>query len=1045
MIAATNSSTERGADDSAPRRTTVVVVGNGMVGLRFCEALLARDPQRHFRIVTFCEEPRAAYDRVGLTSFFAHRDAEKLLLARREWYEQNGVELHLGDRANAIDRDEKVVTSDRGRRVKYDLLVMATGSFPFVPAVPGIDQQGVFVYRTIEDLERMIAWAGRASACAVLGGGLLGLEAAKAVLDLGLKAHVIEYNGRLMPRQIDDAGSRVLVQKIEALGVRVHLNRSAKQLLGTGRVTGIEFTDHSTLDVDMVVISTGIRPRDELARACGLEIGPRGGVVVDDQLQTSDPDIFAIGECAAHAGMVYGLVAPGYDMAETLANVLTGGDRRFRGADMSTKLKLMGVDVASFGDYEAGPGTAVPLTLEDPFGGTYRKLLFSPDGQRLLGGVLVGDASDYARLSVLARTGGPLPCQPHELISGTSPAAAAGGIDLPDEAQVCSCHNVSKAVICEAASRPEVDSLAALKSCTRAGTGCGGCLPLVTDLYQAALKRAGRVITNHLCEHFALSRTELLAVIKVRELKTFAEVLAATGRGHGCEVCKPAVASILASLWNENVLDDPHATLQDTNDRFLANIQRGGTYSVVPRIPGGEITPEKLIAIGEVGRRFNLYTKITGGQRIDLFGAKVQDLPAIWEQLIEAGFESGHAYGKALRTVKSCVGSTWCRYGVQDSVGFAIRIENRYKGIRAPHKIKMAVSGCIRECAEAQGKDVGLVATDAGYNLYVCGNGGARPRHADLLATDLDEDSAIRLIDRLLMYYILTADRLTRTSVWLEKLEGGLEHLRDVIVHDKLGLAGELEQRMQFLVDSYQCEWAAVVRDPEKRRRFQQFVNSDEQESCIEIISERGQTRPADWPGELVSLGQFHALEERSRKLFNDPPAADAAGASGLDQLWPEEGTMASDATGDRRWVQVGAVADFPPDGGATVKYGGVQIAVFNFVSRGEWYACQNMCPHRKAFVLSRGIIGDQAGEPKVACPLHKKTFSLEDGRSLQGESYRVHTFPVRVEGDSVWLRLPHPETLEQVIGTEIGCRLATSCEEPVEAPGELSPVGAGA
>jgi nitrite reductase (NADH) large subunit len=552
------------------------------------------------------------------------------------------------------------------------------------------------------------------------------------------------------------------------------------------------------------------------------------------------------------------------------------------------------------------------------------------------------------------------------------------------------------------------------------------------------------VITNHLCEHFALSRTELLAVIKVRELKTFADVLEAAGRGHGCEVCKPAVASILASLWNENVLEDRHATLQDTNDRFLANIQRGGTYSVVPRIPGGEITPEKLIAIGEVGRRFNLYTKITGGQRIDLFGAKVQDLPAIWEQLIAAGFESGHAYGKALRTVKSCVGSTWCRYGVQDSVGFAIRIENRYKGIRAPHKIKMAVSGCIRECAEAQGKDVGLVATDAGYNLYVCGNGGARPRHADLLATDLDEDSAIRLIDRLLMYYILTADRLTRTSVWLEKLEGGLEHLRDVIIHDKLGLAGELEQRMQFLVDSYQCEWAAVVRDPEKRRRFQQFVNSDEQESCIEIISERGQTRPADWPGELVSLGQFHALEERSRKLFNEPPAADGSGDSGLHRLGPAEGTTASDAAGDWHWVQVGTVADFPTDGGATVKHGGVQIAVFNFASRGEWYACQNMCPHKKAFVLSRGIIGDQAGEPKVACPLHKKTFSLENGRSLQGESYRVHTFPVRVESDRVWVRLPHPQTLEQVIGTEIGCRLATSCEEFVEAPGGLSPVGAG-
>ena len=553
-----------------------------------------------------------------------------------------------------------------------------------------------------------------------------------------------------------------------------------------------------------------------------------------------------------------------------------------------------------------------------------------------------------------------------------------------------------------------------MKSCTKAGTGCGGCLQLVTDLWQAEMKKAGRAVVNHLCEHFSYSRTELFAIVKTRELRTFAAMIENCGQGAGCEICKPAVASILASLWNEYITAPEHETLQDTNDRFLANMQRGGLYSVVPRVPGGEITPQKLAVIAEVAERFGLYTKITGGQRIDMFGAQVQDLPDIWEQLIEAGFESGHAYGKALRTVKSCVGTTWCRYGVQDSVGFAIKIENRYKGIRAPHKIKMAVSGCTRECAEAQSKDIGLIATENGYNLYVCGNGGAKPRHAVLLAADLDEETTLRYIDRFMMYYIMTADRLTRTSVWREKLEGGLDHIRDVVVHDKLGIAAELEARLQHLVDTYQCEWAAVVRDPEKRKRFQQFANTDETESCIEIVHERGQSRPGNWPSETVALEQFRMLDGRT------------LGEHEQEQLQRP------------KWVAVGNVADFPQEGGTTIKYGQSQIAVFNFASRGQWYATQNMCPHKKAFVLSRGIIGDAAGEPKIACPLHKKTFSLESGDSLQGEEYRIETFPVKVEMGQVYVELPPAEVLDKLLATEIGCQLATLCDSSRKAPKEL-------
>jgi len=984
----------------------IVVIGNGMVGQRFCERLIAFDTAGRYRLVTFCEEPRAAYDRVGLTSFFAHRDAEKLMLARREWYDDHGVELHLGDRAKEIDRKHRVVRSERGAEIRYDRIVLATGSYPFVPPVPGIKQRGVFVYRTIEDLEHIIAYAAHSQRCAVLGGGLLGLEAAKAAYDLGLETHIVEFAPRLMPRQVDDVGSRILVRKIEDLGVKVHLGKATKAVHGERGVERIEFGDGGTLDVDMIIVSAGIRPRDDLARAAGLEVGERGGIAVDDQLATSDPRIFAIGECALHAGMVYGLVAPGYEMAEIVAANFTGAERRFQGADLSAKLKLLGVDVASFGANDAPPDKAIPAVFEDPFAGVYKKLFFSHDGKRLLGGILVGDASDYGRLVALYKSSETLPCQPLELLVGSSAgAASSGGDTLPDSAQICSCNNVSKGAICLAIRDQNLDSVAAVKACTKAGTGCGGCLGLVTDLFQSEMKRAGKAVVQHLCEHFPYSRTELFAIIKVKELRTFADTIEHCGRGAGCEICKPAVASILASLWNDNVLAPEHQTLQDTNDRFLANMQRGGLYSIVPRVPGGEITPEKLGVLAEIGKEYNLYTKITGGQRIDLFGAQVQDLPEIWEKLVNAGFESGHAYGKALRTVKSCVGTTWCRYGVQDSVGFAIQVENRYKGIRAPHKIKMAVSGCIRECAEAQSKDVGLIATEQGYNLYVCGNGGSKPRHADLLAADLDEETALRYIDRFLMYYIMTADRLTRTSVWSEKLEGGIDHIRDVVVHDKLGLAAELEAMMQRLVDTYQCEWAAVVRDPEKRRWFRQFANTEEEESCIEFVSERGQSRPADWPSETIALEQFRMLDGR--------PLGEHLAEQALE----------------RRWVQVGGVDDFPLDGGSTIKYGQTQIAVFRFTSRGEWYACQNMCPHKKAFVLARGIIGDAAGEPKVACPLHKKTYSLHDGRSLQGEEYRVQTFPVKVEDGAVYLELPPPEVLDAKLSTHIGCQLATLCE----------------
>ncbi len=991
-------------------RKTVVVIGNGMVGQRFCERLVEFDEARDFKIVTFCEEPRPAYDRVNLTKYFEHRKAEKLALAAPEWYEQNDVTLFLGDRATAIDRERRVVRSAKGQEIAYDFVVLATGSAPFVPPLPGIEKKGVFVYRTIEDLEQIIAHGKTVQKAAVIGGGLLGLEAAKASFDLGLETHVVEFAPRLMPRQIDETGSKVLVGKINALGVQVHLNKNTKEVLGNGTVEGMSFADGPQLDVKMIVVSAGIKPRDDLARGCGLTVGQRGGVVVDDSLRTSDPAIFAIGEVALYGGMIYGLVAPGYEMAEIAAANLTGQTRVFKGADMSTKLKLMGVDVASFGNCFADDKTAKAITYEDPFKGSYKKLLFSHDGAHLLGGILVGDASEYGTLSMLAKSSEPLAMPPTELLLGKGgEPRSAGNIltSIPNDAQVCSCNNVSKAQICSAILEKNLCSVDEVKSCTKAGTGCGGCLPLVTDLFKAQIKASGKKVNNSLCEHFSCTRQELFEIVKIAKIQSFSELVRTHGRGQGCEICKPAVASILASLWNESVVDQ--TTIQDTNDRFLANLQRGGSYSVIPRVPGGEITPEKLIVLGQVAKKYNLYAKITGGQRVDLFGAEVHQLPDIWEELVNAGFESGHAYAKSIRTVKSCVGTTWCRYGVQDAVGFAIRIENRYKGFRAPHKLKAAVSGCVRECAEAQGKDFGIIATEKGWNLYVCGNGGAKPRHADLLAADIDEATCIKYIDRFLMYYTQTADRLMRTAPWLDKMEGGIEYLKDVVINDRLGICDELERMMQLQVDTYKCEWAEVVNDPVKRRMFKQFVNTDETEPTIEFVKEREQKLPAPWTTSFVPVGELMLRTDRADSEQHEEPSEP-----------------------DFRWVQVGKVWDFPQDGGSTIKYGKTQIAVFNFASRGEWYASQNMCPHRREFVLSRGIVGDHNGTPKVACPVHKRTFSLESGKGLSDKEFEIQVFPVKVDGDDVYVQLPSVEVLDAVFATEKTCNGHCHHEEPV-------------
>ncbi|MER6612378.1 nitrite reductase large subunit NirB [Streptomyces xantholiticus] len=855
---------------------TIVVVGHGMVGQRFLEALAERGVTERARVVVLCEEPRPAYDRVRLTSYFSGNTPDDLSMVEDGFMEKHGIELHLDDPAERIDTAARTVTSRAGLTLSYDTLVLATGSYPFVPPVPGKDAEGCFVYRTIEDLLAIEEYAKTARVGAVVGGGLLGLEAAGALNGLGLETHVVEFAPRLMPVQVDEGGGAALLRTIEDMGLTVHTGVGTQEVTAgeDGTVNGMALSDGSTLQADLVVFSAGVRPRDQLAREAGLAVGERGGIVVDEQCRTSDPAVFAIGECAlASDGRVYGLVAPGYEMAEAVAAALSGETQTFTGADTSTKLKLLGVDVASFGDAHGAADGCLDVVYSDSRAGVYKKLVVDGEGT-LLGGILVGDAESYGTLRAL--TGSVPPISPEQLVlpAGTGAPVALGPTALPDEAVICSCHNVTKGTIRGAVTDHQCTTVPEVKKCTKAGTGCGSCVKVLGQLVNAELEASGVEVDKGLCGCFGQTRQELYEIVRALRITSYQQLLDAHGReaargGDGCEICKPTVGSIIASLAptigaSGYVLEGEQAALQDTNDHFLANMQKNGSYSIVPRIPGGEITPEKLIIIGEVARDFGLYTKITGGQRIDMFGARVDQLPQIWARLVDAGFESGHAYGKALRTVKSCVGQTWCRYGVQDSVRMAIDLELRYRGLRSPHKLKSAVSGCQRECAEAQSKDFGVIATANGWNLYVGGNGGATPRHADLLAQDLSDAELVRLIDRFLMFYIRTADRLERTSTWLERIEGGLEHVRDVVVNDSLGICAELESLMADHVAGYRDEWAETLNDPERLLRFVSFVNApDVPDPTVKFVPERDQVKP-DLP--LLSIRSFdQTLEGAAR------------------------------------------------------------------------------------------------------------------------------------------------------------------------------------
>ncbi|HDC4402912.1 TPA: nitrite reductase small subunit NirD [Enterobacter cloacae] len=925
------------AGQNAMTKPTLVVVGHGMVGHHFLEDCVNRNLHQQYQIVVFGEERYAAYDRVHLSEYFGGRSAESLSLVEGDFFARHGIELRLSQQIIAIDRDAHVVRTASGHEIHWDKLVLATGSYPFVPPVPGNTLPGCFVYRTLDDLDNIAAHAKGSRRGVVIGGGLLGLEAANALKQLGLETHVVEFAPNLMAVQLDNDGAAMLRKKIEALGVGVHTSKATTEIAATDDGLVLRFADGEQLDTDMVVFSAGIRPQDALARSSGLAIGERGGICIDTACQTSDKDIFAIGECALWEGKIFGLVAPGYQMARVAAATLAGEEKSFTGADMSTKLKLLGVDVASFGDAHGRTPGALSYQWTHGPQQIYKKIVVSHDNKTLLGGVLVGDASEYATLVQMMLNGISLPKEPETLIlpafSGSAPKAL-GVAALPDSAQICSCHNVSKGDICQAVSAGATE-IGAIKQCTKAATGCGGCSALVKQVMEFQLAEQGVEVKKDICEHFPYSRQEIYHLVRVNHIRTFDQLISRYGQGHGCEICKPLVGSVLASCWNEYLLKPAHLPLQDTNDRYFANIQKDGTYSIVPRMPAGEVTADGLIAIGQIAKRYGLYSKITGGQRIDLFGATLEQLPEIWQALVEAGFETGHAYGKSLRTVKSCVGSTWCRYGVQDSTGLAVKLEHRYKGLRAPHKIKMAVSGCTRECAEAQSKDVGVIATDKGWNLYLCGNGGMKPRHADLFASDLDEETLIRTVDRFLMFYIRTADRLQRTSTWMDNLEGGLDYLREVILDDSLGIAQELEQEMARVVETYQCEWQTTLNDPNRLALFRTAVNGP-------------------------------ATEE------------------------------------SKRWQEICGLDEIPEQAGIGARLGRKPIALFRFGK--SVYALDDQEPGSDANVLSRGILGDAAGEPVVISPLYKQRIRLRDGCQVDNGEPAVRAWPVKIENGKVWV-----------------------------------------
>jgi nitrite reductase (NADH) large subunit len=803
-----------------------------MAGARVVEEILKRAP-RAFRIAMFGAEPYGNYNRILLSNVLNRtQSATEIFMNPLAWYEENGITLHAGVKALRIDRERKVVVGKALRRdavpyaagdagldgrppveEPYDLAVIATGSRPFVPPLDGFGGPGTFLFRTIDDGERIAEYARSCRKAAVLGGGLLGLEAARGLLTHGVEVTVLEAAPQLMIAQLDPEAGQMLREAMERMGVRVLCGALTTHVASeAGRVTHLLLKDGSRVDTDMVVVSAGIRPITEVASASGLAVDK--AIVVDDQMRTSDPDVFALGECVQHRGRIYGLVDPIWEQADVLADVLTGADARaaYLGSKLGTKLKVMGVELASMGETKPATPDDEVVVYREPRRGVYKKLLLRDE--KLVGAILLGDTEKTSALLQMFLSGAKVPERRADMLfepAGEVPLLKV--LDLPDAVQICNCNGVSKKRIVEAV-KAGATSVAKVGACTKAGTGCQSCKGVVAQLIAAYQGAGGDDPSEHYyVPGVPLEKARLVAEIRQRGIKSVSEVFAQLAGGKEDPGSKIGLASLLKTLWPGEYEDERDARF--INDRVHANIQKDGTFSVVPRIYGGVTSPAELRRIADVAEKYRVpMVKITGGQRIDLLGVRKEDLPKIWKDL---GIPSGHAYTKAFRTCKSCVGTDFCRYGLGDSIALAQKIERRFQGVESPHKMKLATAGCPRNCSEAYVKDLGAVAVEGGkWEIYLGGAAGGTVRKGDLLCTVATHEEVLKYMGRFMQYYREHGKYLERSYHFVERV--GIETLRKVLVEDSLGIADRLDAEIQKAVDAYQDPWkeAEVPKYPQQ-------------------------------------------------------------------------------------------------------------------------------------------------------------------------------------------------------------------------------------
>ncbi|PZD93117.1 nitrite reductase large subunit [Paenibacillus sambharensis] len=788
-------------------REHLVVIGNGMAGVKTVENILEQAPDR-YQITIVGAEPYPNYNRIQLSYVLEKSKAiEDIILNDWDWYRENGIELYTGTKVTDIDTTMKRITTDNGTLIAYDKLVLATGSTPFMLDIPGADKQGIVGFRDIKDCETMLQAADQYKKAAVIGGGLLGLEAAKGLLKLGMDVTVVHLFDDIMERQLDHTASSMLQAELETQGIKFATGKKTVAYLGDGdRVAGLQFSDGSELEAEFVVMAAGIRPNTELALAAGLEVNR--GIVVDDYMRTSAPDVYAVGECNEHRGISYGLVAPLFEQGAVLARHLCGVETEpYAGTVMSTQLKISGVDVFSAGEFTDAPGLTV-VRMHDEWRRIYKKILLR--GGRIIGGVLVGDGKSAARLQQWIRTGTVMTDAIHDTLMGAVEAAGGNSVaDIADEEIVCGCNGVTKKRIVDVIQERGFTTVEEIKLSTGASRSCGGCRPVVEQILKhvlgdkydsAAAKQEG------ICSCTTLSKDEVVRNIKEKGLITSQEVRYALGweNEEGCSKCRPALNYYLGMIWPAEHVDERDSRF--VNERMHANIQKDGTFGVVPRMYGGLTTPEDLRLIADVAVKYNVkLVKVTGGQRLDLLGIQREDVPKIWEEL---GMPSGYAYAKALRTVKTCVGSQFCRFGTKDSIDMGIQLEKRFERLDMPAKFKMAVNGCPRNCAESATKDLGIVGNEGAWEIYVGGNGGIKARLAELMCKVRTDEEVMEIVAAFIQYYRETANYLERTSDWIERI--GLTKVIQTVVEDA-DSRRELVERINAALQQVKEPWRDIL------------------------------------------------------------------------------------------------------------------------------------------------------------------------------------------------------------------------------------------